>query len=161
MGMEQTTYVGPYIKIKKLNIKPIETQKNERLFTCTSKSCNIHGKKAVGKFCSECGQKNDNIVISRKITEIPDGYDLLSDFGDEDFLSYLDEDKKAILYFPNRKKSYSIRVSSDDSFKEKEVTQNIEQITSSFSKDHQNFLDFLDQKDIQYSIKFGVVSYWW
>ena len=33
MGMDQTTYVGPYIKIKKLNIKPIESSKKEIIFT--------------------------------------------------------------------------------------------------------------------------------
>ena len=132
MGMEQTTYVGPYLKIRKVNIKPIESEKQQRLFTCSNKSCNIHGKKAVGKFCSECGSQNVNDSITRKVVEVPSGYQLLCDFDfgnedideDIDILYPLDQhDDKDIIFLPNEINSYSIRVDSDDSFVEKEINQ--------------------------------------
>lgn len=159
--MDKTTYVGPYIKIKKLNIKPIETEKQERVFTCSNKSCKIHGKKAVGKFCSECGQPNGNVTTILRVTEVPSGYQLLYDFGNEDLLYPLGErDDKEILFLPNRKNSYSIRVDSDDSFIEKEITQTPEYINSLLARDYQSFLNFLTEKEIPYTIVFGVLSYW-
>jgi hypothetical protein len=159
MGMDQTTYVGPYINIKKVNIKPIESDKKERLFTCSNESCSIHGKKAVGKFCSECGQSNKDMLITRKIVEVPNGYQLLYDFGDEDLLRP-QEEKKEIFYLPNRRNNYSINVDSDDSFMGKEITQTLEDIKSQFTQDYQHFLDYLTDKEIPYNIAFGVVSYW-
>lgn len=162
MGMDQTTYVGPYLKISKSNIKPIDSEKQERLFTCSNKSCKIHGKKAVGKFCSECASPNANVLITRKIVEVPSGYQLLYNFGNEDLLFVLGErDDKDILFLPNKKNSYSVKVDSDDSFVEKEFNQIPEHICSLFARDYQNFLDFLDSKEITYQIKFGVLSYWY
>jgi len=167
MGMEQTTYVGPYLKIRKVNIKPIESEKQQRLFTCSNKSCNIHGKKAVGKFCSECGSQNGNDSITRKVVEVPSGYQLLCDFGNEDIDEDIDilypldqHDDKDIIFLPNEKNSYSIRVDSDDSFVEKEINQVPEYINAQFGRDYQKFLDFLSSKEITYQIKFGVLSYW-
>ena len=157
MGMDQTTYVGPYIKIKKVNIKPIESDKKERLFTCSNESCSIHGKKAVGRFCSECGQANGNVSITRKIVEVPNGYQLLDSFGEEDLLRP-EEGNKEIFYLTNRRNNYSIRV--NDSFTEKEITQRSETIISLFTQDYQQFLNYLEDKEIPYNIVFGVVSYW-
>jgi hypothetical protein len=159
MGMDQTTYVGPYIKIKKLNIKPIESSKKEIIFTCSNKSCSIHGKKAVGKFCSECGQSNGNVSITRKIVEVPSSYQLLYDFGQEDLLRPQDS-KNEIFYLPNQRNNYSINVDSDDSFIEKEIIQTPEDIKSQFTQDYQEFLDFLTEKEIPFTISFGVITYW-
>lgn len=159
MGMDQTTYVGPYLKISKSNIKPINSEKQERLFTCSNKSCKIHGKKAIGKFCSECASPNGNVSITRKIVEVPGGYKLLYNFGNEDLLFVIDDDKY-IYFLTNRKNSYSVNVDSDDSFIEKEFNQTPEYICSLFARDYQKFLDFLDSEEITYQIKFGVLSYW-
>ena len=86
---------------------------------------------------------------------------MLYNFGNEDLLFVLGErDDKDILFLPNKKNSYSVKVDSDDSFVEKEFNQIPEHICSLFDRDYQNFLDFLDSKEITYQIKFGVLSYW-
>lgn len=157
--MDQTTYIGPYLKVDKVSIKPIEKEKKENLFTCTNKSCKIHGKKAIGRFCSECGSKNDNTSITRKVVEVPNGYQILYDFGSEDLLSMV-PDIKDIIFLPNRRNDYSFQVDSDNSFLEKEINKTPEYLNSLFYKDYEDFLKFLDSKDITYQIKFGVITYW-
>jgi hypothetical protein len=161
MGMDQTTYVGPYIKIKKKNIKPIEKENTVKIMTCTNTNCEIHGKKSVGKFCSSCGSPNGLIKQVNKIQIIPDSYDLLEEFGDVDlFFSPSDRDDKEILLVPNTENDYSVHVSSDDSFLESEIAS-VEDALSEFTDGHKEFLDFLEGKEIVYQKLFGVLSYWY
>ena len=160
MGMNQTTYIGPYIKIDKTNIKPLEKDNTITITTCTNTKCKIHGKKSVGKFCSSCGSPNGPLKQTHKVQIIPHAYDLLGEFGKEDLLySPSERDDKSILFMPNRRNKYSVTVSDDNSFVEKPIpNQNLS--TESFTQDYQEFINFLDKKDINYQIIFGVLSYW-
>lgn len=162
MGADQNIYIGPYLKVLKKNIKQLEKDQTVTVTTCTNKSCEIHGKKSVGKFCSSCGSPNGPVKVTNKIKIIPNGYDLLIKFGNEDLMSVLgnDKDDKEMIFLTNRRNNYTITLSSDTSYMEKPIPNSTEALES-FTRDYQAFLSFLDSEEIVYQKMFGVISYWW
>jgi hypothetical protein len=63
MGMNQTTYIGPYIKIDKKNIKPLEKDNTITITTCTNADCKIH----ISKFKKDI--KSEHKIVKSTTTD--------------------------------------------------------------------------------------------
>ena len=159
MGSYLNTYIGVYLSIDKVNFPKEELIKIENVFTCENTSCKTHGVKAIGKFCSECGYNNKNISIMRKVTSTITPYDLMIEEGQEDLFNAQDIGKK-VVFLANSRAEFFMNVDRDDSNFEKDIP-NKEDAIKAFEDKYINFINLLDAKSIQYSIKFGVVSYYW
>jgi len=150
MGTNQNTYIGPYITIDKLPTK----SKNETLYTCSNTSCKIRGRKAIGKFCNDCGSENTNVTKTKEVNISP--YELMNEFGNEDIMFNLEGE----YLLPNSRNKYSIRYDDNDGFLKKDIMDKSLAINA-FSTEHKDFIDFLISKDVQFTISFGVIAYYW
>lgn len=157
MGVSQNTHIGPYIKVEE---KIVEKEVSETLNTCSNTECEIHGKKSVGKFCSNCGSENKPTTTKNKKNVILSIYELLHEFGDSDLVFPVEVTSGSKILLPNRRNKYSISIDRDTESKEKEIG-NIDQKVESFKDDYNELIQFLKRKELSFDIKFGVISYWY
>jgi len=150
MGSNQNTYIGPYITIDKLPTKSM----TETLYTCSNTSCKIRGKKAIGKFCNACGSENTNVSKTKEGSISIN--DLMYEFGSEDIMFNLDGE----YLLPNSRNKYSIKYDDSDGFVKKDIMDKSTSINA-FSVDHKKFIDFLISKQVEFTISFGVIAYYW
>lgn len=61
---------------------------------------------------------------------------------------------------PNSRNKYSIRYDDNDGFLKKDIMDKSLAINA-FSTEHKDFIDFLISKDVQFTISFGVIAYYW
>lgn len=153
MGVHQNIYIGPYIKVEE---KTIEKEVSDKIMTCSNTDCDIHGKKSVGKFCSNCGSENKPFTIKQiKNIKMSLYNDILYQLDDNEIC--FEVDNKFLL--PNRINDYSIHISRDSNFDEKEIKYISNQIED-FERDHESVISFLREKSIDFKVKFGTVIYW-
>ena len=152
MGSTKNVYVGPYFDIIKIPAKKVE--KKDSYKTCLNEDCQIHLKKSVGEFCSNCGSRNVIKTNTKFVDDIKSVYQIMDEFGQVDLLFYNDE-----ILMPNRRNKYSKH--DDDPFLLNMDENYISNALESFKKDYSKFTDYLKDNGIEFDIKFGVDLYYW
>ena len=108
MGMELTTYIGPYFKVPFVKVPEIKV-----IHGCTNKPCDLFAKNTINKFCSSCGTQVNPIETMADVElDIWDIWnrDLLKTFEEDEFNIRRQEDGCLVLanYF-----KYQVNVGDD------------------------------------------------
>lgn len=161
MGYHRQTYIGPYITIDG-KLPTIEKENAIKYMTCENPSCVILGKTISGKFCPECGSSLAKGKRFEKYYCESSLYELMDEFKIPDIM-YSPEDSDKVL-IPNMRSDISnniIHINEFDGFNVHELS-NPDSIIKSLLCDpiYSKFLSFLDGKNIKYTVKYGVISYW-
>ena len=159
MGYHKNVYVGPFIELNG-NLPSAEKERKINFTICQNEECSIHGKNVNGKFCPECGAqvgkgtRIESYFVTQSIK------DLMCDFGDEDVM-YNPEYLGSVL-IPNDVSSIRDIVigSGEDDFVSE--IPNTDFALDKFMRDekYSKFMFFLDSVGVNYSVKYGLVSYW-
>lgn len=161
MSVDISFYAGAVLRIKKEQlIKTVEVPK------IIPQCCCKHLCK--GNFCSICGKPLIKGTVEEKITL--DAADLLEDFAEE---GYGDE---YILYFPEYLSSSEymlgiadsdngcsvMNISADDYNMELIIDESFKSRTyvDEFNNTYSGFLKFLKSKNIEYDVKFMILTYY-
>lgn len=161
MGSYITFYAGAVLRIKKEQL--IKTVVVPKIIPqcCCNHLCK-------GNFCSICGKPLIKGTVEEKI--ILDAHDLIEDFDDEEY------DDEYTVYFPEYLSSneymlgisnsdnacsvmnispdhYNMELIIDDSFKYKTYV-------NEFNKIYSGFLKFLKSRNIEYDVKFMILTYY-
>jgi hypothetical protein len=94
MGMDYTTYIGPYIEVDN---PPADTMVD--IQACTNPKCSLYGDETTSKFCSECGIKVG--THSKQITR-PINFYVMDETNGRLAEAYLEVNGKN-FYYPNVK----------------------------------------------------------
>ena len=159
MGYHKSVYVGPFIELNG-KLPSAERERKINFTICQNEECSIHGKNVIGKFCPECGSQVGKGTKIESYFVTPSINDLMYDFGDEDIM-YNPEYLRSVL-IPNDFSSIRdivIRSGEDDFVSE---IPNTDFALDKFMRDekYSKFMCFLDSVGVNYSVKYGLVSYW-
>jgi len=159
MGYRKNVYVGPFIELNG-KLPSVEKEIKINFTICQNEECSIHGKNVNGKFCPECGSQVEKGTKAEIYFVTSSINDLMYDFGDEDIM-YNPEYLRSVL-IPNDISSIRdivIRSGEDDLVSE---ILNSDFALDKFMRDekYSKFMCFLDALDVNYSVKYGLVSYW-
>lgn len=159
MGYDKYVYVGPYIELNG-KLPSIEKEKKIGYNICPNETCEIHGKNINGKYCPECGNPAEKGFRIEKYYDTSSINDIMYEFGEEDIM-YSPEYQRSVL-LPNNIatiRDIVLRPGDDDFAGE---IPNSDLAKDKFMRDerYSKFLCFLDSKGVNYTVKFGLVSYW-
>lgn len=154
MGMNQSFYIGPYLKILDKKIKYIDKYK-----TCINEVCFNLGKKLSSMFCDRCGSVIKEMPFEK---ERPlNMYDLMVRYfnnGDifRDIRLENIESNDFVLLIPNKKEQGGITL--DECTYGEESLPDIE-MNIFDSGDWNKMIKVLQEEGIKFEKKVGIVSY--
>jgi hypothetical protein len=116
-----------------------------------------HDKEISGIFCSLCGSKIEMREVTNTIIKEVNPWSLNEEFGDEDMFYPCNGNYKILL--PNRKRKHYISVDRDTREGNYQVPDSNDAIRELY-QNHNDYLEFLTNKGIKWSVDFGLINYW-
>jgi hypothetical protein len=154
MGMDQYTKITAYIKVEKY--PEVERINTKKIQGCSNPDCQDSSKSLTGSFCSTCGSKIEPKEIVTKTIHEMSPWSVNEEYGDEDIFYPSHDDSHFLL--PNRKLKHYLSI-DERSYGSYEVP-NSEDAINELKTNYSDYLDFLTKKGINFTVKFGLITYW-